>query len=112
MSATNSNPIRLFSPDLDGTLVGNAEASQRFKSTWERIPVRHRPLLVYNSGRLVDDMRRFIIDDILPTSDYYIGGVGTQIYDERGQHMIEEFYLHLSDHWNLACVQEIAASFP
>ncbi|MGA3006825.1 MAG: HAD-IIB family hydrolase, partial [Opitutaceae bacterium] len=107
-----SHLFRLFSSDLDGTLVGNPEASQRFRTAWERIPVRRRPLLVYNSGRLVDDMRRLVIDDVLPVPDYYIGGVGTQIFDERRERMIEEFYQHLSAYWDLKRVQEIAGAIP
>src|SRR5580692_13057991 len=100
-----STPIRLFSPDLDGTLIGNPEASQRFRTAWERIPVRRRPLLVYNSGRLVDDMRRLVIDDVLPVPDYYIGGVGTKMYVDRLDRMLEDVYQHLSAHWDLNRVQ-------
>jgi sucrose-6F-phosphate phosphohydrolase len=112
MNMAESTPIRLFSPDLDGTLVGNPGASQRFRTAWERIPVRRRPLLAYNSGRLVDDMRRLVIDDVLPVPDYDIGGVGTQIYDERRERMLDEFNQHLSDHWDLKRVQEIVGAFP
>ncbi|HTB81903.1 MAG TPA: HAD-IIB family hydrolase [Opitutaceae bacterium] len=106
-------PIRLFCSDLDGTLVGNPESSQRFKATWEKIPARRRPLLVYSSGRLVDDMRRFFIDrEVLPVPDYSIAGVGTQIYDERKGRMLEEFYRHLATNWDLKLVQELAGHFP
>lgn len=108
-----ANSIRLFSCDLDGTLVGNPESSQRFKAAWERIPARRRPLLVYNSGRLVDDMHRFFVEaDVLPAPDYSIAGVGTQVYDERNGRMLEEFYEHLAVHWNLPLVQEIVGRFP
>ncbi len=105
--------IRLFSCDLDGTLVGNPETSQRFKAAWMMIPARRRPLLVYNSGRLVDDMHRFFEEtDLLPPPDYSIAGVGTQVYDERNHCMLEKFYEHLAAHWDLALVQEIAVRFP
>jgi sucrose-6F-phosphate phosphohydrolase len=107
------SPIRLFSADLDGTLVGNPEASQRFKSSWEKLPERRRPLLVYNSGRLVGDLRRSYTDeDVLPVPDYCIGGVGVQIYDERGERFLDEFYKHLAADWDLAKVRDIAHRFP
>ena len=50
-------PIRLFSADLDGTLLGNPESTHRFKTAWESLDPATRPLLVYNSGRLIDDLR-------------------------------------------------------
>jgi len=108
------NPtIRLFCSDLDGTLVGNPESSQRFKTAWEKIPERRRPLLVYSSGRLVDDMHRFFEETtVLPKPDYSIAGVGTQVYDERNGRMLEEFNEHLAAHWNLDRVREIASHFP
>src|SRR5438270_463449 len=48
--------IQLFCSDLDGTLLGNPEAARRFKDAWEALPRRQRPLLCYNSGRLVQDV--------------------------------------------------------
>jgi len=111
--SSSTTVLRLFSSDLDGTLIGNPEASQRFKLAWEKIPAKRRPLLVYNSGRLVDDLRRFYTDTpLLPAPDYVIGGVGTQIYDEKAGAMLEEFYTHLNDRWDLARVEAVAAAFP
>src|SRR5882724_2421621 len=106
-------PVRLFCSDLDGTLVGNPEASQRFKAAWERLSAKRRPILVYCSGRLIDDLRRFYVDEkLLPIPNFAIGGVGTQIYDERGARMIEEFHQHLATHWDLKRVQEVVAGSP
>jgi VanZ family protein len=106
MTATDSgthirsmpSQVRLLCSDVDGTLVGNPEASRRFKETWEGLPALRRPLLAYNSGRLVDDTRRFFAEEeILPVPDYAIGGVGTQIYDERAGRMMDDFYEHLAE---------------
>ena len=52
----DSRPIKLFSTDLDGTLLGNPEATLRFATAWAALPAATRPLLVYNSGRLVDEV--------------------------------------------------------
>ncbi|MBI2515329.1 MAG: HAD-IIB family hydrolase [Opitutae bacterium] len=104
--------IRLFSTDLDGTLLGNPESTRRFKAAWESLSSEARPLLVYNSGRLVDDLRRFIDDGILPEGDYWIGGVGTQIFDVRARRMMTEFHSHLGEGWDAAKVRELVGRFP
>lgn len=72
-------PIRLFSSDLDGTLAGDRDASRRFASWWNALPLSTRPLLVYNSGRLLEDIAAFVPEQGLPEPDYVIGGVGTMI---------------------------------
>jgi sucrose-6F-phosphate phosphohydrolase len=93
-------------------LLGNPESTARFKAAWESLSPEARPLLVYNSGRLVDDLRRFVDDRTLPAADYYIGGVGTEIHDVRAGSGLDEFRAHLAEGWDLARVQEIARLFP
>ncbi|MDB6113166.1 MAG: glycogen debranching protein, partial [Lacunisphaera sp.] len=110
--ADNPAPIRLFSADLDGTLLGNPESAHRFKAAWESLDAAARPRLVYNSGRLIDDLRRFITDGSVPEADYYIGGVGTQIYDVKAKRMMEELREHLASGWDQAKVKEITAKVP
>ena len=106
------NPILLFSADLDGTLLGNPEATQRFKTAWEALSPEARPLLVYNSGRLIDDLRRFIDDGTLPAGDYWIGGVGTQVFDVKAGRMLDELREHLAVGWDLAKVKEVTGIYP
>ncbi|MBR0556861.1 HAD-IIB family hydrolase [Ciceribacter sp. L1K23] len=72
--------IRLFSSDIDGTLAGNRDASRRFADFWNTLDPSTRPLLVYNSGRLVDDILEFTAGEGLPEADIVIGGVGTMLH--------------------------------
>jgi sucrose-6F-phosphate phosphohydrolase len=105
-------PIRLFSTDLDGTLLGNPESTQRFKTAWPSVPPDARPLLVYNSGRHLENLSHFVDEGMLPAADYYIGGVGTQVCDARSRRAMDEFNAHLAAGWNLVRVREITGRFP
>lgn len=107
-----SIPIRLFSSDLDGTLLGNPESERRFKLAWESLPSATRPLLVYNSGRLIEDLHTRVSDGNLPAADYYIGGVGIQIFDVAQKSAMEEFQAHLEHGWDNGLVQAIVGKLP
>jgi len=111
-TAAHPPAIRLFSTDLDGTLLGNPEATTRFKAAWTALSPEARPLLVYNTGRLVDDLRRFVDNGTLPPADFYLGGVGTQVFDVRAGRMLDELHTHLADCWDLSRVREITGRFP
>ncbi len=104
--------VEMFCSDLDGTLLGNPEATRRFKSAWENLPARSRPLLTYASGRLVQDVIDLLATRVLPWPDYIIGGVGTQIYDGRQKRPMHEFSHQFSGEWDLAKIEAIVGAFP
>ena len=104
--------IRLFCSDLDNTILGNSESARRFVSAWKGIPAGRRPLLVYNSGRLVADMERLVAEGRLHAPDYYIGGVGTRVFDVRGKKVIEDFSAYIREGWDRARAEAVAAQTP
>src|SRR5690554_2623854 len=112
MDSDTPTTIRLFSTDLDGTLLGNPESGQRLSEAWQSLAPEDRPLLVYNSGRLVDDMQRLVGRGKLPRPDYYIGGVGTQIVDAHSGHGLDEFLAELDRGWDLERISEVLTRFP
>jgi sucrose-6-phosphatase len=105
-------PIKLFCSDLDGTLLGNPEATRRFKQTWEDLAPSKRPLLCYNSGRLLEDMLSLLRIEALPQPEFLIAGLGTQLFDVREGKALHEFNEQFRDGWDLAKIEQILAAFP
>jgi sucrose-6-phosphatase len=107
----SSDRIRLFSTDLDGTLLGDPAAAVRFAGLWSGTDPAHRPLLVYNTGRTVDNTRALVTARELPEPDYIIGSVGTEV-DAAPAKGGDEFWQELESGWNLAEVQRIVGQIP
>lgn len=100
-------PVALISSDLDGTLAGDPAATRRFRQAWDSLDAGQRPLLVYNSGRLADDILDFAEAEGLPAADFVIGGVGTMLVDAAGATRAHEFHERLSEGWSLDAVEAV-----
>ena len=87
----DKNKIKMFSTDLDGTFLDEIESMNHFRKLWAALKPEDRPLLCYNSGRLVYDVKQLVSVRILPEPDYIIGGVGTSLYDFKKDTTLKEF---------------------
>lgn len=68
----------MFVSDLDGTILGDATATQAFVDWWRRHWPFHR--LVFTSGRSINSVMESIKEWNLPFPDAVITSVGTEIY--------------------------------
>lgn len=107
----SSSLIRLFSTDLDGTLLGNPEAAWRFSEAWQSLPLGRRPLLVYNTGRSVADTQSIVAARQLPEPEFIIGSVGTELHNAI-YNWGDDFHAQFGPSWCLERVDEIVGSTP
>jgi sucrose-6F-phosphate phosphohydrolase len=73
---------RVLVTDLDGTLLGDDAALDRFRMWVAANRAEHR--LIYASGRHVASIREIVRGEALPSPDAVISSVGTEIHDPEG----------------------------
>lgn len=95
----------LFSTDIDGTVYDGPEAAAKFADFWNRTRrLATPPLLVYNTGRSLEDSLSLLGRTALPNPHYIISGVGTGIFDFAEKKVIDLWSLELSGKWNFETV--------
>lgn len=98
--------MRLFSTDIDGTIYDGPESASLFSRYWDTLRREERPpLLVYNTGRALDDTRALLRDTGLPEPDYLICGVGTVICRAGAAEPLAAWSEQLSRDWDLDLVR-------
>ena len=98
--------IKLLSFDIDNTLIDFHTFKSNFRKAWKKHK-NNNVLLVYNTGRLIDDVLGLIEKKVLPKPNYIISGVGTHIYNFEEKKVVKEFNDVLDDGWDLTAVENI-----
>lgn len=104
--------LRIFSTDLDGTVVGDNAATARFRDFWQSLPEDNRPLLVFNSGRLLDDQFDLMKQVPLPSPDYVIGGVGTMLSCRDEPSLERAYTASLGQAFDIDKIKSLVSGFP
>lgn len=99
--------IRLFSSDIDGTLIGKPDATSTFRKTWNSLSPEQRPILCLNSGRLLNQTLEVMETSDLPVPEYLICGVGSLIYDVRNKSVLKKFSDTLTVGWDEEIVERV-----
>jgi len=98
----------LLVSDLDGTLLGDEEALDRFAEWYEAHRTSLR--LVYATGRFFDSVAALIGSTSLPEPDAVIGGVGTEIHFYPDGKPVEHWPRCLG-HWDPEGIRTVLAEF-
>ncbi|MFC7336667.1 HAD-IIB family hydrolase [Haloferula chungangensis] len=98
--------VRLVCSDIDGTVLGAPEAVTEFRRIWDGMS-GDRPLLIYSTGRLLEDAKRVIREGGLPMPEYFIGGVGTMVEEVKDGKVLKEYSHVLDQNWDRRKVDEL-----
>lgn len=99
--------LRLLVSDVDNTLLGDDEATERF-ARWHASR-RGGVRLAYASGRLFDSIAETVRQTSLPDPDVVIGGVGTDIQEYPSGRALQAWHEANSAHWNPDAIRAILA---
>mmetsp|Transcript_667 Transcript_667/g.1395 ORF Transcript_667/g.1395 Transcript_667/m.1395 type:complete len:417 (+) Transcript_667:100-1350(+) len=91
--------------DLDGTMVGDDATTLRFKTYWEEEAVWRGSVLVFSSGRTLEQYLELAAekDGVIASPDALVSAVGTRVYTRLGQEQWEEddaWTATLDEGWN------------
>jgi hydroxymethylpyrimidine pyrophosphatase-like HAD family hydrolase len=100
--------VKLLVSDLDGTLVGDADALSRFMDWYRRTDSNIQ--LVYSSGLFLHSIRGSIKRLNLPQPVAIVGGVGTGIYDYKVGQKISGWPPNLFG-WSSQIVRSVCSSY-
>ncbi len=104
----------IFCTDIDGTIYQNEEHAELFRRFWDGVSNEkdengRSPVLVYNTGRSLENCRLLLEECCLPEPDYIIGGVGTEIYDMGKGEDIDAWGDELHVNWDVDKVSEVVS---
>lgn len=97
----------VFSTDIDGTIYDGLRSAAIFSEFWKS--TTEDRLLVYNTGRSLDDARQLIDEVGLPQADFLICGVGTTIYDCAADQTLDEYRVRIGVDWDYDVVHEVVS---
>ncbi|MGK2850885.1 MAG: HAD-IIB family hydrolase [Candidatus Limnocylindrales bacterium] len=102
------DPQRLLVSDLDGTLLGDEVALERFRDWF----AGQRPSwrLVFATGRTVESVMAIVAAGDLPAPDAIVSNVGADIHDPVGGQW--PGWPTSTDRWDLELVRTCLAQFP
>lgn len=99
----------LLCSDLDGTLLGDEAALERFRLNWERFSRRTAAALAYVTGRGVGNVLRLLeTTPALPLPDAIAGDVGTTLHLVGEGRRDERHAAALAVNWAKSSVEAIA----
>ncbi len=104
--------IKAFSSDIDNTLIGKPEATNNFNLTWNSLRPESKPVLIYNTGRVLESAKLIVKQTGLPEPDFFICGVGTQIYNVKTGEMLPNYHNHLKQNWDKELVARAISKMP
>jgi sucrose-6F-phosphate phosphohydrolase len=97
----------LLVSDVDGTVLGDDAALERFTAWYEAH--RQSIALVYASGRFFHSVVESIQETSLPAPDAIIGGVGTDIQIYPSGKPVEGWHEKISQNWDAAGIREVVS---